>query len=124
MAAWRSGETDAWAELGLSAAAQRARALREITRVAAGRRADEEELVAGMGRAGINAARALDVLRETFATTMPMLADDLSLSRPAAAAALQRLLSSGLVREVTGRARDRVYGYEAALVVAGGALAA
>jgi len=116
--AWRSGDEDEWTGLGLAAAAHRARALRALARVAAGRREEEVERVAAMGRAGINAARALDVVRETFATTMPVLADDLSLSRPAAAAALERLLAAGLLREVTGRARDRVYAYEAALVVA------
>jgi ribosomal protein S25 len=63
------------------------------------------------------------VLRESFAITMPTLADRLSVSRPAAADALERLVALGVAAEVTGRRRDRVYAYEAALSVAESATA-
>ncbi len=52
---------------------------------------------------------------------MPSLAADLALSRPAAADALERLGDAGLAVEITGRRRDRVYAYEAALAIAGAA---
>ena len=50
---------------------------------------------------------------------MPSLSDDLELSRPAAADALERLVDAGLATEITGRRRDRVYAYDAALAIAG-----
>ena len=40
------------------------------------------------------------------------------ISRPAASNALERLVAAGLAREVTGRARDRVFAYEAACAMA------
>jgi Fic family protein len=46
---------------------------------------------------------------------MPILAEALDLSRPAAAAALDRLVELGVARELTGRARDRVFAWAAPL---------
>ena len=46
-------------------------------------------------------------------------AESLGLSRPAAADALERLCTLGIARELTGRARDRVYGYAVSLAAAG-----
>lgn len=120
---WREGEHDPWVQLALPAAAQRARQLRDAVRAVTESMTEEDERAAGMGRAGITAARALGALRRHAATSMPALAEELGVSRPAAAAALERLTDAGLAREVTGRARDRVYAYEAALSVGEGALA-
>lgn len=120
--AWRGGEVEPWARAGLSAFAHRARHLREAVRALIEGVDHESESVASMGRAGISAGRALTVARRRFVMTMPSLADELELSRPAATAALDRLVEAGLLREVTGRARDRVYAYTAALAIAEGAL--
>jgi ribosomal protein S25 len=76
-----------------------------------------------LGRAAITARATVEVLRESFAITMPTLADRLEVSRPAAADALERLVALGVASEVTGRRRDRVYAYEAALSVAESAAA-
>ena len=116
--AWRSGDSEPWARAALAAAAHRARLLREAVRGAAAGAEREDDAVAAMGRAGITARRALTAARRLLSVTMPLLAEDLELSRPAVAAALDRLAEAGLLREVTGRARDRVYAYEAAMAVA------
>lgn len=120
---WRAGEHEPWSHLALPASAQRARQLRDAVRTATESMTAEDERVSKMGRAGITAARALGTLRRLAATSMPALAEELGISRPAAAASLERLTDAGLAREVTGRARDRVYAYEAALSVGEGALA-
>lgn len=120
---WRAGEHEPWSHLALPASALRARQLRDAVRTATDSMTAEDERVGEMGRAGITAARALGTLRRLAATSMPALADELGISRPAAAASLERLTDAGLAREVTGRARDRVYAYEAALSVGEGALA-
>jgi DNA-binding Lrp family transcriptional regulator len=77
-----------------------------------------------LGRAAITARSALALLRRRFVTTIPALADDLGLSRPAANDAVERLVALGLAREVTGRARDRVFAYGAADTMAGALLVA
>ena len=79
---------------------------------------EEDARLDPLGRGAINARRALALLRERFVTTMPSLAEVLSLSRPAASDALDRLVAAGIAREMTGRARDRVYAWGAVCSVA------
>lgn len=117
--AWRAGEPARWQSLGLEAAAGAARRRRAsvewLLREAATR---EEQSLEPMGRAAITARRALHYLRDAFATTVGALGDALGVSLPAAGDALRRLDESGLVSELTGRRRGRVYAYTAALTIA------
>lgn len=119
--AWREGDEGPWTVLGLAALAQRARAVRRALDVAWRRRDTDDAALDALGRAAITARRALGHFEAELVTTMPRLADALGTSRPAAADALERLVAAGIAREVTGRARDRVYAYEAALPVASAA---
>jgi hypothetical protein len=120
---WRDGDAGPWARAALGSVAHRARVTREAVRNVMDATGTEEETVAAMGRAGLTARRALGTLRSLLATSMPALAEELGISRPAAAAALERLTGAGLLREVTARARDRVYAYEAAVALAESRLA-
>lgn len=114
-AAFRAGEPEPWGVLALEAIARGARRTREaILRLGSARERDERA-IAAMGRAGITGRRVLEHLHAALATTMPLTAVTLDLSRPAAAAALDRLVADGIAREVTGRARDRVYAWAAPL---------
>lgn len=118
IADWRAGSTEPWTLLGLAAAARRSRAVRVAMDVALRALPEEDARLDPLGRAAINARRALSHLRSNLVTTMPLLAEELSLSRPAASDALERLTAAGIAREVTGRARDRVFAYGAACAVA------
>jgi hypothetical protein len=118
VSAWRDGDAGPWTQLGLSSVARRARAIRSAIERLLRSLGEEEARLDSLGRAAINARRALALLRERFVTTMPLLAEELSLSRPAASDALDRLAAAGLAREMTGRARDRVYAWGAACSVA------
>ena len=114
-AAFRSGAPAPWTVLALESIIRGARRTREaILRLGPARERDERA-IAAMGRAGITGRRVLEHLHTALATTMPMTAATLDLSRPAAAAALDRLVVDGIAREVTGRARDRVYAWAAPL---------
>lgn len=117
IAAWRAGDTDPWTTAALRSASREARRLRHaLERLCAGMPAEDAALDA-LGRGGITARRALAQLRATLATTMPILAEDLGVSRPAATDALARLEAVGLARELTGRGRDRVWAYVPALTL-------
>lgn len=118
IAAYRAGDTHEWTALALAALAAHARAARLLVRTVIDAPAAEESRLASIGRAAITARDVLALLRTRLATTVPLLAEDLGLSRPAASDALERLVTLGLAREVTGRARDRVFAYEAACVLA------
>jgi len=114
---YRSGEPATWTEVALKALASRARSARLALLTMFDAPAIEEEQLRPLGRAAITARASLDVLRRRLATTIPALAEDLRISRPAASDALERLAALGLAREVTGRARDRVFAYGAAVAM-------
>lgn len=121
---YRSGETAPWTELSLGALAARARAARLSALTVIDASESEEARLRPLGRAAITARAALALLRQRLATTIPALAEDLGSSRPAANDALERLVTLGLAREVTGRARDRVFAYDVACTMGESLLAA
>lgn len=118
IAAHRAGDTESWAAHALRALAARARRTRLAVVAVRAAPEREEQALSALGRAAITAREALALLRRRLASTGPSLAEDLGVSRPAASDALERLVAAGLAREVTGRARDRVFAYEAACAMA------
>ncbi|MCC7002188.1 MAG: hypothetical protein IT357_08540 [Gemmatimonadaceae bacterium] len=117
--AYRAGAPMVWTRLATEALTQRARRLRRAALPLHNQHARDEALLAPLGRAAITARRAASLLLADLAGTMPWVAESLGLSRPAAADALERLCTLGIARELTGRARDRVYGYGVSLAAAG-----
>ena len=110
-AAYRAGDRTEWEMMALQGVADAARRWRSrLTAIAAAAPAEHDRLAA-LGRAGHTARRALPLLRRQGALTMPILAEDLEISRPAATEALERMAAAGCAVELTGRARDRVWGY-------------
>ena len=73
----------------------------------------------GFGRGAGSALALLDLLAGTPAMTVVGAAVALRLTVPTVGAAVDRLLAAGLLREITGRGRDRVFVYEAAVALAG-----
>lgn len=115
--AHRAGDVEPWRQLGLSTVARRAGSARRAVQAAVTTLPDEDARLDPLGRAAITTRRGLAHLRIHTVTTMPLLAEALGVSRPAASDVLERLLAAGLVRELTGRARDRVYAYATACAV-------
>src|SRR5690606_41331766 len=98
----------------LTSQAGEARHLRVQLRLLLEAQAEEDAHLASIGRAAVTGRRALATLRRDLATSVPALSAQLELSRPAAGAALERLVALGLAEEITGRGRDRVFVYAAA----------
>jgi Fic family protein len=71
----------------------------------------DRERVRAIGRRGATALQVHEAMQREPVTTIPRLAARTRLSVPGVTAALERLLALGLVREVTGRRRGRVYSY-------------
>ncbi|MBX3131842.1 MAG: hypothetical protein KF689_00475 [Gemmatimonadaceae bacterium] len=109
IAEWRRGEPGPFLRGALGALSAEARHLRVSLRLLLEALKEEEATLEPLGRAAIGARRALEVLRASLATTVPDLSVRLDCSRPAAGAALERLVQTGLALEITGRARDRVF---------------
>jgi Fic family protein len=78
---------------------------------------EDQQRVAQLGRAAGSALRVYDLLRQRIVLSAPRAAAELGLTWPTVNAALQRLESLGIVREATGRSRDRVYVYERQLAL-------
>jgi len=100
---------------GLAAEARAVRGLvngfREQCEGAAGR-------ARGFGRGAGSALALLDLLAGTPAITVVGAAATLGLTVPTVGAAVERLVGVGLLREITGRGRDRVFVYEPAIALA------
>ncbi len=72
----------------------------------------DRERVRSVGRGAPTSLQVHEALQQEPVTTIPRLVARTRLSVPGATAALERLVSLDLVREVTGRQRYRVYSYD------------
>ncbi len=68
--------------------------------------------VEGLGRKAGSAERVLDQLRRHPITTIPNAAAQLGLTAPTVRSAVESLEALGIVREITGKQRDRIYLYD------------
>lgn len=97
---------------GARAASRRVNGFREQCALAA-------ERARGFGRGAGTALALLDLLAGTPAITVAGAVAALGLTVPTVGAAVERLVGAGLLREITGRGRDRVFVYEPAIALAG-----
>ena len=74
--------------------------------------ASDHEGIARLGRSAGSAATVLNALRRTPVCTILRLAERTGLSLPTIAKALDVLQERGVVREITGKKRSRVYRYD------------
>jgi Fic family protein len=72
---------------------------------------EDQQRVLGLGRAAGSALRVYDLLKQRVIVSAPKAAQELGLTWPTVNGALQRLEQLGIVREATGKARDRLYVY-------------
>jgi len=73
---------------------------------------EDRRRVESLGRAAPSAMKVYDLLRDRIVISSTRVAEITGLTWPTAQAAVERLESLGIVREVTGRKRDRIYVYE------------
>jgi Fic family protein len=111
------GDWEGWLHFfltGVEAVAEQATGTAEALR----RLFDEDRAkVEGLGRAAPSALKVYDLLRERILLSATRGAAETKLSWPTVQKALERLEGLGIVEEVTGRKRDRVYKYERQLRV-------
>lgn len=69
-------------------------------------------MVNKLGKASPTALRLLDLLYQLPVVSVPIVAKKLSLSPPAARKAINNLEGIGILREISGKRRDRLYSYE------------
>lgn len=79
--------------------------------------ATDRAKIESLGRAAPSALRIFDLLRDRILISSTRAAETLGLTWPTVQAAIERLESLGIVKEVTGKRRDRIYAYEKQLRV-------
>jgi Fic family protein len=108
----RDGDWEAWVAFfaeGVAETAQSAVATaRRLLEVAG----SDRERVQQLGRRAGSAAPVHDALQRTPVCTIPRLAKKTKLTLPTIAKALHVLAELGVVREITGKKRHRVYSYD------------
>jgi Fic family protein len=77
---------------------------------------DREHIVPHGRRAG-SALRVHDALKARPITSLPEVCQRTGLSFPTAATAMDLLMKLGIAREVTGKARNRIFVYERYLAI-------
>ena len=72
----------------------------------------DEQRIQALGRAASSGLRVFQVFKERPILTVRSVEKRTGLSFPAASSSVRRLERLGIVREITGRRRDRVYAYD------------
>lgn len=112
-----NGAWEAWLEFFLAGVAETAnQAFEAGTRIVELFKSDRELIAQESGRAG-SALRIHDHFQQSPYLTANQLAERTALSAPTVNAALADLERLGIVDEVTGRRRDRVFGYRPYLAI-------
>ncbi len=112
-----TGDWEAWVDFFLEGVEQTARgAVQTACRLVSLFEADTRR-IQKTGRAAANALRVLAALRQRPALTLMYLRDVCGMTFPTASKAIQSLITAGIVRELTGQRRNRVFVYDAYLAV-------
>lgn len=105
------GDWEAWLDFFLEGVLQTARGAVDTAHALLDLFREDADRIRGLGRAAAGALRVFDVLRARPVATITDLAARAGVSYPTAARAVEALERLGVVRELTGRRRDRVFAY-------------
>jgi Fic family protein len=111
------GDWEGWIRFYLIGVEAVARQATRTTQVLLALFRDDEARVFGVGRSAGTALRVYDALRRKVIVSATRVAGELEITWPAVQAALERLEGLGIAKEITGRARGRLYAYERQLEI-------
>ncbi|MGC8732506.1 MAG: Fic family protein [Halothiobacillaceae bacterium] len=113
----QSGDWEAWLDFFLDGVAETATGAVDTAHRLLALFAADAARVQTLGRAAANALRVFDALRRRPLASIDECSQRLGLSFPTVARAIEALEKLGIVREITGRKRERVFAYQAYLDV-------
>ena len=108
----RHGKWEVWLELFLIGIEKTAREAIQSTQDIIQQLDNDSQKIHRLGRARFNALKTFEYLKELPQTNVSQLANALNISAPSARNALQNLRSIGVVTEITGKQRSKVYTYK------------
>jgi Fic family protein len=113
------GDWEAWVNFFLEGvietAEQAVKTAQRITNLFA----DDRSRIEKMGQAAGNALRVHSYLQKKPVLEIPRASAEIGISQPTVTSALKRLEEIGVVKEITGKARDRIYVYKEYLDILG-----
>ncbi len=110
-----NGTWEAWLEFFLAGIAETAEQALASARVLLRLATDDTDRIKALGRSAPTAHQVHRLLQKRPVTTITSAARELGLSNPTVGKALELMQKAGLVQEVTGQRRDRVFTYSAYL---------
>ena len=69
------------------------------------------EIIASLGRIKFSCEVILEYMKKLPQVTVPLLANELDMSAPTARSALNKMMENGIIEEISGKKRDKVYIY-------------
>jgi Fic family protein len=111
------GDWEGWVAFFLACVREAAEDGVETARRLFGRLTQDRQAVLYHGRTTLSAVRLFDVLPGHPMLTLVQAIDLLATTKPTAGKAIDALCAAGVLHEITGRRRDRVYAYRAYLDV-------
>lgn len=112
-----TGDWEAWLDFVLEGVEQTAAGAVDTAHRLLALFHDDAARVQALGRAAANALRVFDALRRRPLARIDALATEIGIAYPTAARAIDALQRLGIVREITGRKRERVFAYSAYLAI-------
>lgn len=113
----RDGDWEAWIDFFLEGVATTAGSAVDTAHNLLALFRDDAERLRELGRAAASALRVFDALRERPLATVTALTDRTGASYPTVARAIEALEKLGIVREISGRKRERVFAYSSYLEI-------
>lgn len=108
----REGDWLGWLRFFLEGVQQTAQQASETARRILGLFEQDRQAVEKLGRKAGSTQRVLDLLRRHPITTVANATEQLNMTDPTVRAAVERLRELRILREITGRQRDRIYIYD------------
>lgn len=106
-----TGNWEIWVDFFLEGVEQTARGAVQTARRLVALFDTDTRRIQQAGRTASNALRVLGALRHRPVLTLKYLRDEQNMTFPTATKAMQSLMSEGIVRELTGQRRNRVFVY-------------
>ena len=113
----RDGDWEGWIKFYLQGVYEISKQATDAAKAIMDLMAQDRQKAAGLGKASPTALALLDMLYRRPYVTIPYVARELGISSPAASKAVGNLTTLGILKEVSGKKRDRVFLHESYLSI-------
>ncbi len=113
----RDGDWEGWIKFYLQGVYEISKQATDAAEAIMDLMAQDRQKAAGLGKASPTALALLDMLYRRPYVTIPYVARELGISSPAASKAVANLTTLGILKEVSGKKRDRVFLHESYLSI-------